>query len=215
MNTVEIFKILIIAHASLGGVALISGFIASMTIKGSKPHVNSGRVFYYSLGISILLSFIAAIMPGHENPFLLSVGIFSGYFIVIGKRAILYKNSNHNYDTDRYIHIIMITTCILMIFLPVLLSKSFNIVAGVFGIVGMIFALRNLITLANQKIVKQKWLKIHIGHMSGGYISAVTAFVVVNNFLPGIYSWFVPGIIGSLFIMYFLRKADRKMIKTL
>jgi hypothetical protein len=215
MNNAEIFRILIIAHAALGGVSLLSGFVAAITNKGSKPHIISGRVFYYSLGSSILLSLIAANMPDHYNPFLFSIGIFSGYFIIIGKRAIQYKSPVHSFSTDRLIHIIMVVTCVLMVIVPLLVSNTFYIVAGVFGLVGLIFAIRNLLDLSKSDQVKKNWLKMHIENMSGGYIASVTAFVVVNNLLPGVYSWFVPGIIGGIFIFYGIRKVDSKSkIKT-
>lgn len=211
MNNTELFKILIIAHATLGGISLIAGFIAAITKKGSQPHIQSGRIFYYSLGGSILLSLIAANMPEHSNPFLFAVGIFSGYFIIIGKRAIRYKLPMHVFNTDRIIHIVMLVTCVLMVMVPLIISKSFHIVAGVFGLVGMIFAIKNLLDLRNAEQVRNNWLKMHIGNMSGGYIASVTAFVVVNNFLPGVISWFAPGIIGGILIYYTSKRIDKKM----
>ena len=44
--------------------------------------------------------------------------------------------------------------------------------------------------------------------MIGGYIAASTAFVVVNEFFPSFYGWFIPGIIGGFFIAYWLRKLN-------
>ncbi|MFZ1525639.1 MAG: S41 family peptidase [Saprospiraceae bacterium] len=210
MNNAEIFRILILAHAALGGVSLLAGFVAGVTQKGSKPHIISGRVFYYILGSSILLSLMAANMPDHYNPFLFSIGVFSSYFIIIGKRAIQYKSPGHSFSVDKLIHIIMMVTCILMVTVPHVVSGSFHIVAGVFGLMGLIFAIRNLYQLRNLDFVKKQWLKMHIGNMSGGFIASVTAFIVVNNFLPGVFSWFVPGIIGGIFIFYALRKIDKK-----
>ena len=99
----EILETLILVHAALGGVALVSGLMAIVTKKGSKTHINSGRLFYYTLGISIVFSLFVAVMPDHYNPFLFSVGIFSVYFIIIGKRAINYKNRLFSFTTDRYI----------------------------------------------------------------------------------------------------------------
>ena len=43
-----------------------------------------------------------------------------------------------------------------------------------------------------------------------GYISATTAFVVVNQFFPSVYGWFTPGIIGGLLIAYWIRKVNQK-----
>ena len=46
--------------------------------------------------------------------------------------------------------------------------------------------------------------------MIGGYISATTAFVVVNEFFTGIYGWFIPGTLGGLYIIFWIRKLNRK-----
>jgi hypothetical protein len=46
--------------------------------------------------------------------------------------------------------------------------------------------------------------------MIGGFISATTAFVVVGNYFPGIYGWFIPGIAGSFIIAYWTRKVSLK-----
>ena len=50
-------------------------------------------------------------------------------------------------------------------------------------------------------------LKNHIGRMTGAYIAAFTAFLVINNtFLPQVLAWSLPGIIGGIFIGRTLRK---------
>ena len=45
--------------------------------------------------------------------------------------------------------------------------------------------------------------------MIGGYIAATTAFVVVNEFFSGLYGWFVPGLIGGIYIGYWMSKLKR------
>jgi uncharacterized membrane protein YfcA len=43
--------------------------------------------------------------------------------------------------------------------------------------------------------------------MTGAYIAAFTAFLVINNtFLPPVLAWSLPGIIGGIFIGRTLRK---------
>ena len=102
-----------------------------------------------------------------------------------------------------------------MIVLPLLWDGKINIVSSVFGGTGLFFALRNLRLYRNKKELQKKWLKLHLGNMMGGYIASVTAFVVVNDFFPSIYGWFVPGIIGGIFIIYWLKKLDKRQFQKL
>jgi hypothetical protein len=58
--------------------------------------------------------------------------------------------------------------------------------------------------------LKKKWLKIHVGKMMGGYISAFSAFMVVNQFFSGIINWFLPGLLGGIYITYWMKKLNKK-----
>ena len=51
---------------------------------------------------------------------------------------------------------------------------------------------------------------MHLGKMMGGYISAVTAFFVVNQIIPGMWNWFVPGVVGGVYISYWMMKLTKK-----
>jgi hypothetical protein len=47
--------------------------------------------------------------------------------------------------------------------------------------------------------------------MTGAYIAAFTAFLVVNNtYLPSYLAWSLPGIVGVFFIFRTIRKLDVK-----
>lgn len=200
----------IIIHAALGGLALLSGLIAIISKKGRLVHKKSGIIFYYAMIASGVSAIIIALMPKHENPFLIAVGIFSLYFVVSGYRALTYKKVNTSIKIDKTISIAMLVTGILMIALPPIISQSINLVLLAFGVTGILFAMRDLKLYKNRERLKKGWLKLHLGKMLGGYISATTAFVVVNNFFPGVYNWFIPGIIGAIYITYWMRKIDKK-----
>ncbi|TCI84872.1 DUF2306 domain-containing protein [Tenacibaculum sp. M341] len=203
---------LIIIHASFGGIALVSGLISMIAKKGEKMHKKSGLLFYYSMMLCGISAMIIAVLPNHENPFLFAIGIFSSYFVLTGNRVLNFKNKNLNLSIDKYISITMIITGILMIFLPILVSNSINIVLVVFAIIGIVFSIRDLILYTKPKQLKKSWLKLHLGKMIGGYISASTAFIVVNNFFPSFYGWFIPSIIGSFLIAYWMKKLNNKRV---
>lgn len=213
MKSEELIHLLIYFHAALGGIALISGLIALIVTKGKTVHKKSGKLFYYAMLFSALTALIIASLPKHESPFLFSIGIFSSYFIITGYRAIRFKNSNLNLRTDRITSWIMISTGVLMLFYNPIVNQKINIVLTAFGIIGVFFSTRDLMLYKNTNKLNQVWLKLHLGKMSGGYIAATTAFIVVNDFFFSFYGWFIPGTIGGFFILYWIRKLNKKQTK--
>ena len=111
--------------------------------KGKIIHKKSGLVFFYSMMLSGIIAMFVAVLPKHESPFLFAVGIFSLYFVLTGNRALKFKRKNPDLIIDKLISIIMIITGVLMILLPILLTKSINIVLVVFAIVGITFSVRD------------------------------------------------------------------------
>ncbi len=210
MDLEQTIKILIYIHAVFGGIALLSGLVSIITRKGLAVHKKAGLIFFYSLLLSSVIAMIVSFLPNHESPFLFAVAIFSLYFLLAGKRALNFKYKNTNLLLDKWISRIMIIVGILMIFIPIIFSGSFNVVLLVFAILGIVFAVRDLILFKKPEQLKRSWLKFHLGKMFGAYISTVTAFVVVNEFFPGVYGWFIPGIVGAFFIAYWVRKVNKK-----
>ena len=69
---------------------------------------------------------------------------------------------------------------------------------------------RDLRLFASPEKLYQNKIKLHFGQMTGGIIAATTAFIVVNNFMPSFYGWFIPGIIGGFYIACWVRKVNKK-----
>jgi uncharacterized membrane protein len=205
-------QLFIYLHASLGGVALLAGLVALLAQKGRQVHKKSGLVFFYSMLLSALTALIISVAPQHESPFLFAIGIFSSYFIITGYRALRFKKGVPKLVVDKLISWTMIVTGLCMVFLPIILSQKINIILSVFGIVGLVFAVRELRLFTDHKSLKRNWLKLHLGKMIGGYIAATTAFVVVNNVFPSFYGWFIPGIIGGLYITYWMSKLNKSTV---
>lgn len=210
MNQEQIIKFLIYSHALFGGVALLSGLISLIVKKGKKIHKKSGKLFYCCMLLSASTALIIASLPQHESPFLFAIGIFSSYFIITGYRALRFKNKNINLKTDKIISAIMMFTGGLMILYNPVVHQKVNIVLSVLGIVGLVFSTRDLILYKNTDKLNNAWLKLHLGKMIGGYIAAATAFVVVNEFFASFYGWFIPGTIGGFYIVYWIRKLNKK-----
>jgi uncharacterized membrane protein len=210
MEIEKMIQILIYTHAFFGGIALLSGSVSIISKKGNKIHRKSGMIFYYSMLFSALTALIISVLPKHESPFLFSIGIFSSYFVLTGKRALNFKTDNENLIIDKIISWAMLFTGLVMILYNPIFNNKINIILTVFGLVGLIFSIRDLVLYKDIKKLKKGWLKLHLGKMIGGYISATTAFVVVNNFFPSFYGWFIPGIFGGTYITYWMMKLNKK-----
>lgn len=208
-----IIKIVIYIHAFFGGVALISGLVAIVVKKGGKLHKKSGKLFYTAMLTSVIISLLVALLPRHENPFLFSIGIFSAYLLISGYRSLRYKRKNINLKTDKWMAILIIITGFLMVVCPVVFQGNIHIILFVFGIISIVFGSRDLVLFRSRDRLKKAWLKLHVGRMTGGYIASVTAFFVVNQFLPGIYNWFAPSILGSFFIAFWMWKLSTENLK--
>lgn len=196
-------------HAPLGGIALLVGGVALLAKKGSHMHKTMGKVFYYSMLFSAIAAFIISMLPNHKSPFLFSIGLFSTYFLLSGIRSLAYKQSGFNLKKDKIIAYSIVITGLCMMIYPVILNGKLNIILTVFGLTGLVFGIKDLRLFKNEKKLKASWLKLHLGKMTGGYIAAVSAFFVVNQILPGIWNWFVPGILGGVYISYWMVKVDK------
>lgn len=200
--------ILIYMHAALGGIALLFGGIALVVKKGSSRHKKSGKVFFYSMLFSAISALVIASLPGHLNPFLFSIGLFSSYFILSGYKALAFKEKEASLMTYKALGVSILFIGTGMIAIPYLTTGTVNIVLLVFGVFSIIMGIGDLKQVSHPLKLRKKWLRIHLGKMTGGYISAVSAFCVVNQVFPGIWNWFLPGLIGGVFIFSQLKKRE-------
>lgn len=212
MEQAAFAQYLIYTHAALGGIALLAGGMALATRKGKQAHVSAGKAFFFSMLASALTSLVAACLPGHESPFLFSIGVFSSYLIVSGMRSVQFKRKDHNRTIDKVLAYGIILTGVAMIVFPMVAYKSLNLVLLFFGLIGLGFGVRDLLLLRKPAQIRRSWLILHLTKMTGGYIAAITAFFVVNQILPGMWNWFVPSILGSGYIAYWVRKVKPKKV---
>ena len=201
-------RILIYTHATFGGIALLVGLIALIVTKGNNVHRKAGKIFYYCMLTGASLAIIISLLPKHENPFLFSIGIFSCYMILSGRRILKMKKlffGAKPHTIDLLLPSIMGLSSTGMLIFGIIMKASGDnngIVLIVFSLIGAIMSANDLKTIRKQPTDKKFWLYQHISKMTGGYIAAVTAFVVVNEFIPGIYGWLSPTVIGTIYIFY-------------
>ena len=59
----------------------------------------------------------------------------------------------------------------------------------------------------------KRWTMAHVGRMVGAYIASVTAFIVAGLGYGGnITAWIFPTIIGTIYIIYWGRKLNKKVV---
>jgi len=204
------YTIALFLHVVSGGVALITGFLAILFKKGQSKHRMAGRMYYYSMLVVGLSAITIAFMK--HNHFLLHIGIFSGYLVYSGYRAIQEKNFRAN-ALDWILLFVTLANSGFMI-------ASMNIILVVFGGIGLVLSLGDLrfyvMKIRHKEIPKIQWLVRHIGMMMGAYISTFTAFLVVNitEVQYPVMVWLLPTILGSPLIAYWTKITISPKTKT-
>jgi hypothetical protein len=153
---------------------------------------------------------VVSVLPNHKSLFLFSIGIFSSYFLISGILSLRYKRKAVRLSIDKIIAYLICITGFAMVTYPIILYSKLNLILTVFGLASIVFGLRDLSRLKNVKRLRKGWLKLYLGKMTGGYIAAVSAFFVVNQILPSVWNWFVPTLVGSIYITYWINKLNKK-----
>jgi hypothetical protein len=214
----QLFTPLLILHILGGSAGLITGTIAALVKKGSKPHLLSGKIFFWGMFIASFSALILSWIPGHESLFLFAVGGFTLYMILSGYRIVLLKRKSKQQEQsfspiDYVITLFGFSFAVFLLIQSVkglLHGNTFSIVPGVFGLICMSYVLLDIRLFTGNATIKQSWMYNHIVRMMGAMIASYTAFLVVNVQIDMQWIlWLLPSVIGSIFITVFLRKYTR------
>lgn len=187
-----------------------------LALKGGSIHRKAGKIYFWGMTAVFVGAVIVAI--GHHKDFLLMVGFFSYYMTVRGYRILFLKKLNQGQKASPIDWLIISVSGIFILTLLVwgvwgmLKSQGMAIVALVFGTIGSSFLYGDIRKFITPPTEKMHWWYGHISSMGGSYISAVTAFVVVNIQLPQFQwvLWILPAVIGSIIIGRTIRKYKLK-----
>ena len=215
MSLTQFFTIFIAIHAISGMISLVAGTISVIAKKGGKVHKKSGKVFFYGMMLAGSSGIVASLLPGHYNPFLFVVGLFSVYLVLSGYRALKFTKvkTRAQLRPDIILAWAMILVAALMIsFGSYVLIKidTIGVVLIIFGVIAFLNGYNDLKAFKDLKTLRKKAIRLHIGKISGGYIAAFTAFLVTNAVLPSLLGWLLPTVFGTVFITYWLRKTRIK-----
>jgi uncharacterized membrane protein len=208
------FKIFLVLHIIGGSIGLTTGVINLLRKKGDQKHKLTGKIFYISMLAAGFSSLILAYL--HPNYFLFMVGIFTLYMIGSGQRYLKHKQPDkmHAMHVEWIITIIMLLSATVFIgigILKALKSDLFGIVFLTFGSLGLLFVLQDFVNFRGKSRLKNYWLIGHLQRMTGGFIAASTAFLVVNakylpHQIPDFIYWLLPTIIFTPLIIQWSRR---------
>jgi uncharacterized membrane protein len=216
MTIEKVLSLALILHIAAGTVALLSGLVAMLASKGHHVHRLAGKVYFGGMTTIFVTALVMAL--GRQLDFLLMVAFFSYYMTVRGYRILSLKKLNQGQRFSTLDWIIALFAGIFIIGLlgwggwSFLRGNNMGLVAITFGLIGISFLIRDVRTLFNPPKEKMHWWYGHISSMGGSYISAITAFVVVNIRLANYQwaLWILPALIGGALISKTIRKYKLK-----
>lgn len=188
-------------HVLAGVVALLAGLGAIVTQKGRARHNTAGKTYVAAMVVVVVTAVPLAVWV--ESPFLLAIAVFSGYLVVAGYRIIRRRRRRIEGPTgaDYLLQGAMLAAGTAMVAAGGLGTVDLGPVLVVFGVIGIVLAVRELWTLRGRS--DTPWIDRHIAFMGGGYIATVTATVTVNlTMVPPLARWLGPTAVGVPLIVY-------------
>ncbi len=202
----ELIVATIYSHVGLGSLAFVVGGITLVAKKGSPLHRLSGKIFYYSMVVSVALSLVVSLLPGHLSPTMFHIAVLSLYFLLGGKRSVLFKRPEHHLTGDKILALTVVLVSVAVMAYTFFVEGRVHPLRTVFGTIGIVFGMLDLWLFRAPQLVRKKWLFLHLSKMLGGYTAAVTAFFVAQNILSGYFNWFAPTVVGVSYIVYWAVK---------
>lgn len=210
-----LFQIFLTLHIIGGTVGLFTGTISLVRKKGDKKHKLVGKIFTYSMLTAGFSSLALSLM--HYNYLLFMVGVFTIYLVATGNRYIYLKllGSEQRPSTiDWTITVGMLIAGLFFIGLGIknlVAHNNFGIVFIVFGALGLRFVQTDFNNYNGKIKAKNYWLLAHLQRLTGCYIAATTAFLVVNSkywpvVLPSALVWLLPTAILTPLIIAWTNK---------
>jgi uncharacterized membrane protein len=207
----KLFTTLLIIHIISGNIGLIAGTINIIRKKGDNVHKKMGLFFFFGMLTNGFSGLFMSLI--HSNLFLLIIAVFSVYMASTGYRYLFLKQLSNGQKPKLIDWVLSLTMLIFgigfIIYGSYLLFniKYFGIVMVAFGMVSVLMVFQDFINYKGKNPIKNFWLLVHIQRMIGGYIAAITAFLVVNNtVLPGIVAWLLPSVILTPLIIIWSKK---------
>jgi uncharacterized membrane protein len=212
INIESFLRAMLVMHIAGGSLALITGLGAMLSKKGSPLHRTFGKIYFGSMTAVFLGAVALAI--GNGKDFLFMVAFFSYYMTVRGYRILSLKNRQTTDSAPILDWFILIISGAFILFLmawgilALIQGEGMGVVGILLGFIGAGYLVQDVRSLIKPPTEKMHWWFSHIASMGGSYISAATAFVVVNIRLEqhGWILWVLPSVIGGALISRTIRR---------
>jgi len=197
-------------HIGAGTISLLTGPMALFAIKGSKRHMQFGRIFFWSMSLVFVTSMLNGIYK--EFHFLTFVGIFSYYNVISGIRALQLLKQRQAQPIDYFIHWLALAAMLGFVYYGFWAWTYNHLVGGLsigFGIGGLlnVRTYSGMLKRSLKEVPRAAFIQWHIGGLVGGFIASVTAFSAQTlGFLPGVAQWLWPTAVFLPVIYYWQRK---------
>jgi len=201
-----------VLHVVFGMAALVAAPAALFMPKGGRRHRRLGVCF--TLAMSVVLCSAGFMWQAKGHLFLVPLAVVSAYLIFNGFRVVSRRRrtspSPFHDRVDIAAGVVAVAAGLGSAYLgigagsPLLLSIRPALIG--IGTVAIAFGLNDMLGFLGPRM-RQGWLLAHFAAMIAAYISAVTAFVVINaHGVPMLLRWLVPSLAGAgVIVTYTLR----------
>ena len=215
MPTSLVFTIFLWLHIIGGTLGLLAGTINIIRRKSGKSHKLVGKIFTFGMILAGFSSLVLSIL--HPNYFLFIVGVFTLYMVSTAYRYVGWRGRKHPKKATWPDYAISGSMAVAgVVFLIVggrnlYAGNNFGIVMLAFGTIGLRFVRTDFRNYLGKASNANFWLLAHLQRMIGGYIAALTAFLVVNaKIFPSVFPptliWLLPTFIFTPLIFYWSKK---------
>ena len=196
-----------VLHVFFGTLALVAAPVAILMPKGGAWHARFG--FSFILTMAIVLFSAGFLWQKQGHIFLLPLAAVSGYLIFNGYRVVVRRRRRvpdpFEDNVDFLAAGIAIAAALGTAYLAATADGELTVsirpaLVGIAGI-AMAFAFNDVLGFCGPRS-RHGWLLAHFAGMIAAYISAVTAFAVINaHHVPMMVRWIVPSLAGGTIII--------------
>jgi uncharacterized membrane protein len=207
-------------HVATGAVVLVVAPAALLTRKGGRWHRRWGIVF--AAAMAAVLGTAAFMWQPHGHVFLLVLDVVCAYLVFESFRA-LRRSRRKTADAAANAldlaaaSLVLLSAGALFVLAATAQTALMRGIAGILvalGAIAAIFAGLDFKAVVMRAQTRPGALLVHVSATIAAYISAVTAFCVINfHGVPMTLRWVVPSALGSTVIAYFSIQCRRRFAK--